>query len=163
MKPLRGAAREQSGAGSERRGDVPVGRIRWVGQQQFVFGVEQSRQQQHERARRAGRDDDAVGLHLQSKSVPVEPTDGLAQGRDSERRCVARAARLQCDSRGLNHAFGRGEIGLADAQMHDRAAGSFEALGLLDQLHHEKRSDRVATLRDHQTLGSKTLSVSTRS
>jgi len=68
---------------------------------------------QHERARRAGRDDDPVGLHLQSKSVPVEPTDGLAQGRDSERRGVARAARLQCDSRGLNHAFGRGEIGLA--------------------------------------------------
>ena len=112
------------GAGEERPPDVD--RVRRRGHQRGVAGPDQHPHQVREALLGAdGRDDLCLGVELDVELALVEVGDGAAQLGDAARGGVAVVARVAGGLGELAHRHvGRGEVGVAEAEVDHVAPGS---------------------------------------
>ncbi len=77
----------------------------------------------------AGGDDDFLGLDLDAVVEAIALADGVAQLEHAGRRRVLREVRIERRMRGVLDVFGRGEVGLAGAQIDDVDALAAQTIG----------------------------------
>ena len=127
---------------AERGEDVAIGRIARHRDRDAVAGLEHRQERQHEGARGAGGDDDALGVDRTAIGLVVVLGDPRPQRRDAERRGIADRALLQRGMRGLDRGARRRGGGLADLAMDHMAAGGFDPLRGRHHVHHHERRQR---------------------
>ncbi|MNT34075.1 hypothetical protein D3C72_1700320 [compost metagenome] len=120
---------------------MPVAGVAGVGHQHLGADLDQHRARQQQRAGSAGGDDHAPRRDVQAVGGLVVAGDGLAQRVDAERTGVLRDAAAHGGFGRAHHRLGGGEVRLADAHVHDMAAGALQRGGLLGQLHHVEGVD----------------------
>ncbi len=121
--------------------EVAVARVRRVGLQDAIVAVDDQRQHQQQRCRRARGDDDAFGRDRHAIVVGVVPRDRRAQRRQAQRRRVENAAVGDGALRGGDDGRRRGEVRFADLHVDHRAAGGFERACRRLHLHHMERGN----------------------
>ena len=126
-------------------GEVAVARIAGVGHQYGVAGTGQQSQRQQQCAGCARGDDDAPGFDRGLPARSIQPGDGCAQFRQAQGAGVVRMAGTQRSYAGLDDGRGRGEVGFADFEMNDVAAGCFQGLCPRQDIHDVKGCDVVDT------------------
>jgi len=122
---------------------VAVGRIAGVGQQPGVAGVGGRGQRQHQRARGARGDDDALGGDVGPYAVLVEARDRLAQRGQAERGGVMHVAAGDEALRGGHDGLRRGKVGLADLHVDDVPPLRLELARAAQQFHDVEGLDVV--------------------
>ncbi|MNT41329.1 hypothetical protein D3C72_1776860 [compost metagenome] len=106
--------------------------------------VDQQAAGQQQCAGAARRDQDAVGVDVQTVVAAIEAADRLAQGRQAARGGVAGVAGGQRRLAGPHDRLGGGEVRFADFQMDHIVTGLFQHLSAGQQGHHMEGSDFVA-------------------
>ena len=82
---------DQHRLAAERGEDVAIGRIAGQRDRDAVARLEQREERQDEAGRRAGGDDDALGIDVDAVASAIVPRDARAQRRDAERSRYSRA------------------------------------------------------------------------
>ena len=124
---------------------MPIRRIAGQRHRHPVAGFEGREKGQHEARRRAGRDDDTLGLDIDAVPLGISARNAPPQRGDAERLGIAVRASAQRRAHGRDRRRRRADRRLADLHMHDPAALRLEPRrGRHDVHDHERRHAAAA-------------------
>jgi hypothetical protein len=108
----------------------------------LVTGIDQQREHEQHRRRRAARHDHALGIDPHREPAREIRGDRLAQLEQAAAVGVAGLARTQRVRTSLHHGRRRREVGLADLEVQHLAARALDRERALHHLHREERLDQ---------------------
>jgi hypothetical protein len=142
---------------AKRAQDVLVGGESGLRHDHAVARIEHREKAQHERARGAYRDHDALGIDREVVAAPVVLGDGGAERGAAQSLGIADPSALESTPRRGQHGPRRTATGLANLEMDHVAPGGRVPIGARQHVHGDERRD-LAARRDLQPIAQRSSS-----